>query len=372
MYKLKSAQFARVPFRVPGGPQEAGIALFPSIEQHGAGVSLHAAYFGNRPIPYAEDLASASPKPKTEPRDVPETLPVRAPMIPPSPHHASSMILRPTYQASPVGIPLRLPYSSPTPIGGRATLPLGPQIQPVASHIRPTEHTVSGSQYRSFTHPPPRVTPYPFNRRGTSPQRNATYSVYSPVTPQEQPTSHRLHYPPRIASIPSTSNAQTLWTQSPVVTSPDTLISIASSQRPPYYPSPYDYNMSLPSNSGGMAGSSAHAQPVSQSHGTYEPRPPTGHATPLLRSQPPVASQWQPLLDEPANHVPVDNQQEQTGHVAVAAAATALTSQVHDAAFYPLESANSPHHQLELQPRPQPPYEGDYTQYSYLYPYSHP
>jgi hypothetical protein len=219
-------KFARVPFRVPGGPPEAGIALFPSIEQQGAGVSLHAAYFGNINIPRAEDI-SPSAKTKKEPKE--PTDPLLAPattVILPSSLRKSSVPLNPIHTASPVGVAPPLPYSPRIPVVGPSAIPPGPQIQPAPAHSVPQAQLISAGSHHTASSaypPPPRVLPYATPGRGPPSQRSTSHSVYSPTIHHQQLSAYRPPLPPRVATAPYTPTVAT-WSSSPIVSSPETQI----------------------------------------------------------------------------------------------------------------------------------------------------
>ena len=365
-----------MPFRVPGGPPEAGIALFPSIEQQGAGVSLHAAYFGNINIPRAEDI-SPSAKTKKEPKEPSDTLPASATAgIPPSPLRKPSVVMTPIHTASPVGIVPQLPYSPPVSVAGPSTLPPGPQIQPALSHSMPHAQLISGSSYRTASTfpPPPRVSPYAVSGRGMLPQRSTSYSVYSPAIPHQSSSAYRPSIPPRVATAPYVPTIGT-WSSSPIVSSPDTQTGqygvLSPRQGTHSSTAPASYNIPASAVSGGNADGSAssQAQPVAFSqpiYGMYEPQqPPIAHfATPVRNHQIQMTVPGQP----PRPPYPPANFQRGQPMANTSDAAGASTPQ--GVPYTPLVGPLSPPPGPQSQTQSHP--QGRYVRnpYPYEYPYS--
>lgn len=366
-----------MPFRVPGGPPEAGIALFPSVEQQGAGVSLHAAYFGSINIPRAEDI-SPSAKTKKEPKEPTDTLP--APVttgIPPSPIHRSSLTLTPIHTTSPAGIIPPLPYPPSIPVAGPSVIPPGPRIQPVPAHSTPEAQLIGGRQHRAVfpAYPPsPGVSPYsvPVPGRGPLPQRSTSYSIYSPTTQHQQPFAYRPSHPPRVATAPYNPTIGT-WSASPVVSSPDTLIgqySALSPRRGMHLPmAPTYYEIPAPTIAEGNASGNAsfQTQPVVSSqpiYGVYEPQQFAAVNIPTSAQN----RQVQSTSEQPSFQPGYPSTNYQGGQQIASSPDTAGASALGGTPYSSLVGTPPP----QSQPQPQTHPQGGYGQNPYPYPYPYP
>ncbi|KAF8322558.1 hypothetical protein DL93DRAFT_1011676 [Clavulina sp. PMI_390] len=204
-YMIDQQCFARVPFRVPGGPAGAGIALFPSIGEHfsSAGVvSLHAAFFGKMDIPAASDFKQTySPASDTEQQYGGGSAVLEATGSPGGPVQGfSSSAPQPSTPYPPLGA-----YRGvPTPVGASpypqfyAPSTVGPPTMtanpyPPGPHIQPMHPLRSHSLDTA-----PSASNYP------APHRASTYGI-APTLQAGQPSEVSIHSPPRMA--PATAHA---------------------------------------------------------------------------------------------------------------------------------------------------------------------